>query len=158
VFGPNFVVDPLGIFFSAPDTVAPRNVTAINDYTGIYFSDTFDVNDRLSLTGGGRYNLAVIRLQDNTGDFPGIDYVHFNPMAGATYKINPANFFSSGMIPHRAGDTLGIGFGISDRVHGFDIDAGLPAAQKPRGSVGDLEPTQLNSPQSIINHPFFLPR
>jgi iron complex outermembrane recepter protein len=35
----------------------------------------------------------VIRLQDNTGEFPGINgtntYVHFNPMVGATYKINP---------------------------------------------------------------------
>ena len=78
---------------SAPDDVAPRNITAINDYTGVYFSDTFDVNDRLSLTAGGRYNLAVIQLQDNTGEFPGLNgtntYVHFNPMAGATYKINP---------------------------------------------------------------------
>jgi outer membrane receptor protein involved in Fe transport len=93
-FGPNFVVDPLGIFFSSPDDVAPRNVKALNNYTGIYFSDTFDVNDRLSLTTGGRYNLAVIQLQDNTGDFPGLNgtntYVHFNPMAGATYKINPS--------------------------------------------------------------------
>ena len=93
VFGPNFVVDPLGIFFSSPDAVAPRNITAINDYTGVYFSDTFDVNDRLSMTAGGRYNLAVIQLQDNTGQFPGLNstntYVHFNPMAGATYKINP---------------------------------------------------------------------
>ena len=70
-----------------------RNITAINDYTGVYFSDTFDVNDRLSLTAGGRYNLAVIQLEDNTGQFPGLDgtntYVHFNPMAGAAYKINP---------------------------------------------------------------------
>jgi porin len=36
------------------------------------------------------------------------------------------------MIPHRADDSLGIGFaytGISDRVHGFDIDSGLPVAQ-----------------------------
>jgi iron complex outermembrane recepter protein len=93
VFGPNFVVDPLGIFFSSPDDVAPRNLTAINDYTGVYFSDTFDVNDRLSLTAGGRYNLAVIQLQDNTGEFPGLKstntYVHFNPMAGATYKLSP---------------------------------------------------------------------
>ena len=93
VFEPNFVLDGLGITFSAPDDVAPRNITAINDYTGVYFSDTFDVNDRLSLTAGGRYNLAVIQLQDNTGEFPGLNgtntYVHFNPMAGATYKINP---------------------------------------------------------------------
>jgi iron complex outermembrane receptor protein len=94
VFRPNFVVDPLGIFFSAPDDVAPRNLTAKNDYTGVYFSDTFNLNDRLSLTAGGRYNLAVIQLQDETGNFPGLNgsntYARFNPMAGATYEINPA--------------------------------------------------------------------
>jgi iron complex outermembrane recepter protein len=100
VFGPNFVLDGLGITFSAPDDVAPRNITAINDYTGVYFSDTFDVNDRLSLTAGGRYNLAVIQLHDNTGEFPGLNgtntYVHFNPMAGGTYKIYPGLSFYGG--------------------------------------------------------------
>ncbi len=38
----------------------------------------------------------------------------------------------SGIIPHRADNSLGIGFaytGISDRVHGFDIDFRLPVAQ-----------------------------
>jgi len=92
-FGSDFVVDSLGIQFSAPSVVAPRNITALNDYVGAYFSDTFDVNERLSLTGGGRYNIAMINLEDNTGQFPELDgidtYVHFNPMAGAAYKINP---------------------------------------------------------------------
>jgi porin len=38
----------------------------------------------------------------------------------------------SGMIPHRPDDMLGIGFGysgISNRVHGFDLDSGLPIAR-----------------------------
>jgi outer membrane receptor protein involved in Fe transport len=68
-------------------------LTTINDYVGVYFSDTFDVNDRLSLTAGGRYNFAMIQIADETGNFPELNgtntYVHFNPMAGATYKINP---------------------------------------------------------------------
>ena len=30
------------------------NLTTTNDYFGAYFSDTFDVTDRLSATVGGR--------------------------------------------------------------------------------------------------------
>jgi iron complex outermembrane receptor protein len=101
VFGPNFVLNGLGITFTAPlDDVGKRNITALNDYTGVYFSDTFDVNDRFSLTAGGRYNLAVIQLIDNTGDFPGLNgnntYVHYNPSAGGTYKIFPGLSFYGG--------------------------------------------------------------
>ncbi|MGO8843588.1 MAG: TonB-dependent receptor domain-containing protein [Methyloceanibacter sp.] len=92
VFGPNFVLNGLGIIFSAPlDDVGQRNITALNSYTGVYVSDTFDVNDRLTLTGGGRWNLAVIQLEDNTGNFPGLDgtntYARINPMLGAAYKL-----------------------------------------------------------------------
>ena len=57
---------------------------------------------------------------------------------GAPSAQNLVGFYAeagitfSGMIPHRADDSLGIGFaytGISDRVHGFDIDSGLPVAR-----------------------------
>jgi porin len=36
------------------------------------------------------------------------------------------------MIPHRSEDSLAVGFavaGISDQVHGFDVDSGLPVAR-----------------------------
>ena len=79
--------------FSAPADVAPRDLATINDYVGIYYSDTFDVTEKLSLTAGGRYNFAMIQIADETGNFPELNgtntYVHFNPMAGATYKLNP---------------------------------------------------------------------
>ena len=38
----------------------------------------------------------------------------------------------SGIVPHRPDDSLAIGFayvGISNRVHGFDLDSGLPVAR-----------------------------
>ena len=62
----------------------------------------------------------------------------FGRVIGAPSDQNLIDFYAeagitfSGMIPHRTDDSLGIGFaytGISDRVHGFDLDAGLPVAQ-----------------------------
>jgi porin len=62
----------------------------------------------------------------------------FGRIMGAPSAQNLVDFYAeagitfSGMIPHRADDSIGIGFaytGVSDRVHGFDIDAGLPVAQ-----------------------------
>ena len=62
----------------------------------------------------------------------------FGRIMGAPSAQNLVGFYAeagitfSGMIPHRADDSLGIGFaytGISDRVHGFDIDSGLPVAR-----------------------------
>jgi porin len=62
----------------------------------------------------------------------------FGRIMGAPSAQNLVDFYAeagitfSGMIPHRADDSLGIGFaytGVSDRVHGFDIDSGLPVAR-----------------------------
>jgi porin len=62
----------------------------------------------------------------------------FGRIMGAPSAQNLVNFYAeagitfSGMIPQRADDSLGIGFaytGVSDRVHGFDIDSGLPVAR-----------------------------
>ena len=91
-FQPRFVVDGLGIFVTEPDELAPRNLATTNDYVGVYFSDTFDVTDRLALTAGGRWNSARIQIEDLTGEAPELDgvnrYERFNPMAGATYQLN----------------------------------------------------------------------
>ena len=62
----------------------------------------------------------------------------FTRFIGAPSAQNLTDFYAeagitfSGMIPHRPGDGLGIAFaytGISDQVHGFDIDSGLPVAR-----------------------------
>ena len=56
-----------------------------------YFSDTFDVSDRLAMTAGGRCNFARLTLEDQTGEDPFLNGSHtfqrFNPMGGATYRL-----------------------------------------------------------------------
>ncbi|MBS0252483.1 MAG: TonB-dependent receptor, partial [Proteobacteria bacterium] len=51
--GPNFTVTGDGQIVANSD-IAPVDITTTNTYYGIFFSDTFDVTDRLSLTAGGR--------------------------------------------------------------------------------------------------------
>jgi porin len=62
----------------------------------------------------------------------------FGRVFGAPSDRNLVDFYAdggvtfTGMIPHRPDDTLGIGFvytGISNQVHGFDLDSGLPIAR-----------------------------
>jgi iron complex outermembrane receptor protein len=71
--------------------VSPVNLLATNTYTGVYATDTFDVSSRLSVTAGGRFNLAQIDLHDETGTNPSLTssnrYQRFNPVIGATYKV-----------------------------------------------------------------------
>jgi porin len=54
----------------------------------------------------------------------------------------------SGMIPHRAEDTLAIGFaytGISNDVHGFDVGPGLPRARSHEALLEICYTAQLKS-------------
>jgi iron complex outermembrane receptor protein len=89
---PGYVVDGSGVIISDDDNeVSPRHLSSTNTYWGLYFSNALDVTDRLTVTVGGRYNNATIKLEDNTGDFPDLNatngYERFNPMAGANYKL-----------------------------------------------------------------------
>jgi iron complex outermembrane recepter protein len=109
-FLPRFVVAGTGIKFQAPpdpcpvpevdgecgsDDVTPRNLTTLNDYFGVYFTNTTDLTDRLALTLGGRFNYARIEIEENTGEedlqaLNGVNtYNRFNPSAGLTYKLTP---------------------------------------------------------------------
>lgn len=71
----------------------PVNLDARNTYLGLYATDTFDVTAQLSLTLGGRLNVARIKMTDLTGAAPDLDsdltYTRFNPLAGLTYKLMP---------------------------------------------------------------------
>lgn len=91
--GNRFVVNGSGIILNEPDDFAPRNVDVDTRYFGAYFLNAFDVNDRLTVTVGGRYNYAKIDLEDLTGDFENITSKHsfdrFNPTVGATYEMVP---------------------------------------------------------------------
>jgi len=90
----NLFVTGTGIFINQPDAgLSPVDLHATNTYTGVYLTDTFDVTNRLAVTAGGRFNLAQIELQDQTGLNPLLNssntFQRFNPVVGGTFKINP---------------------------------------------------------------------
>ncbi|HWK33718.1 MAG TPA: TonB-dependent receptor [Hyphomicrobium sp.] len=97
---PKYVVTGSGYYVGGVDNdpddadeLAPRDLVSKNTYVGLYFSNALDVTDQLTVTVGGRYNHATIKLEDKTGEFPGLNettkYDRFNPMAGANYKLLP---------------------------------------------------------------------
>ena len=88
------VVAGTGLYIDQPSgDVAPVRLGSNTLYTGFYGTDTFDVTPRLSLTAGGRFNIAQIGLTDEIGNDPGLNgshlYSRFNPTAGASYKVTP---------------------------------------------------------------------
>jgi outer membrane receptor protein involved in Fe transport len=90
--GPGFVVSGSGLFLGQsgdPVSIGPVALRATNQYSGLYALDTFDVTNAFSITGGGRFNVANIRLEDQIGtSLNGNDtYTRFNPIIGGTYKI-----------------------------------------------------------------------
>jgi iron complex outermembrane receptor protein len=90
--GSNYVVSGSGIFLGpsgTPISIGPVALRATNRYTGLYALDTFDVTDRFSISGGGRFNYASVNLQDLIGtDLNGSHtFSRFNPMVGGTYKV-----------------------------------------------------------------------
>ncbi len=92
-FMPNYVLAGSGIFLGpsgSPVTDGPVGLRTTNLYGGFYALDTLDLTDRFSLTGGGRFNTANIRLEDQFGSsLNGQDnYSRFNPIIGGTFKIN----------------------------------------------------------------------
>src|SRR4051812_38809408 len=92
--GPNYVVAGSGVYLGQsgdPVSIGPVDLRTTNQYTGLYALDTFDLTNALSITGGGRFNVANIRLEDQIGTaLNGSDtYTRFNPVVGATYKITP---------------------------------------------------------------------
>ena len=78
----------------------PVNLDAQNTYYGFYLTDTFDVTSQLSITAGGRLNVAKIKMTDLTGATPDLNndltYMRINPLAGLTYKVVPGLTFYGG--------------------------------------------------------------
>jgi outer membrane receptor protein involved in Fe transport len=90
--GPNYALTGSGIFLGdsgSPVSDGPVDLRTTNQYTGIYALDSFDVTNRFTITGGGRYSVANINLQDQLGTaLNGSDtYTRFNPIIGGTFKI-----------------------------------------------------------------------
>ena len=70
----------------------PVEVRTTNQYIGVYALDSIDLTKRLTVTGGGRFNIANVDLQDQLGGPTSLlngnnTYTRFNPMLGGTYKI-----------------------------------------------------------------------
>jgi outer membrane receptor protein involved in Fe transport len=91
---PNYVVSGSGIFLGQsgdPISIGPVSLRTVNQYTGLYALDTFDVTKAFSITAGGRFNNAQIKLEDQIGsELNGYHvYNRFNPMIGGTYKLTP---------------------------------------------------------------------
>jgi iron complex outermembrane recepter protein len=80
-----------GIVIDEPGSNSPVRVGISNANYGIYFADTFNLTQRLALTVSGRFNMALVDLNDeNGGDLTGNhSYNHFNPAGGVTYQVAP---------------------------------------------------------------------
>jgi outer membrane receptor protein involved in Fe transport len=92
--GSNYVVSGAGIFLGQsgnPVSIGPVALRTTNQYSGLYALDTFDVTNAFSITAGGRFNAARIRLEDQIGSaLNGNEaFKRFNPIIGGTYKIAP---------------------------------------------------------------------
>ena len=92
--GPDFVVSGSGIFLGQsgdPISIGPVALRTTNQYSGLYALDTFDVTNAFSITAGGRFNAARIRLEDQIGSaLNGNEaFDRFNPIVGGTYKVAP---------------------------------------------------------------------
>jgi iron complex outermembrane recepter protein len=107
-FKPKFFVQSVGVSLGCqppgpdcqPDDFLARDLNTINEYIGVYFSDTFNITDRLAATVGGRYNHATIEMHDLTGNLPGLNatnkFERFNPAAGLTYQLTSATSLYAG--------------------------------------------------------------
>ena len=120
-----------GVYINQPSgDVAPVGLLARTLYTGVYATDTLDVTSRLSITFGGRFNVAQIGLRDALGNNDSLNgdhsYSRFNPVIGATFKITPnVTAYAGYSEANRAPTPLELG--CSDPQHPCLLDASLVA-------------------------------
>src|SRR3984957_8378225 len=101
-----FIIDEPDSFLN------PIDVRANNTYVGVYALDTFNATDRLTFTGGARFNFAGISLEGtNDALLSGYsDYFHLNPTVGLTYKLTPdINFYAGYAMTNRTPTPLELG-------------------------------------------------
>lgn len=80
-----------GVTIDEPGVNSPVRVAIANATYGLYMADTLNLTPRLAVTLSGRFNAALVDLNDeNGGDLSGNhSYNHFNPAAGITYQFTP---------------------------------------------------------------------
>lgn len=73
------------------------NANADNRYYGLFFNDTLTLDERWALTLSGRYNLANVKIADQSGTAPDLNGDHyfsrFNPAVGINF--NPTSTFTA---------------------------------------------------------------
>jgi len=123
----NLFVNGTGVLIQQPGAdLSPVVLHSTSTYTGIYATDTIDINAQLSLTAGARFNVAQIRLDDTLGTALDSDnrYSHLNPVVGLTYKILPnVTAYAGYSQANRAPTPLELG--CSDPTHPCLIDSFL---------------------------------
>jgi NAD(P)-dependent dehydrogenase (short-subunit alcohol dehydrogenase family) len=123
----NLFVNGTGVLIQQPTAdLSPVNLHTRNTYTGIYATDTIDINPNLSLTAGARFNVAQIKLDDTLGTALDSDsrYSHLNPVIGLTYKILPNMTAYAGYSQANRAPTP-LELGCSDPAHPCLIDTFL---------------------------------
>ena len=66
--GPDLFVTGTGVIIAQPDGWSRRPISRpATPISGVYVTDTFDVTSQMSITAGGRFNLAQIKLKDQLG-------------------------------------------------------------------------------------------
>jgi iron complex outermembrane receptor protein len=90
----SLVVQPSTLYVDTPEgtpfSATPVILNADTKYYGFYGTDTLDIGSSFAVTLSGRYNIAKVDLSDQRGaDLNGHSrFTHFNPAAGATYKLS----------------------------------------------------------------------
>jgi iron complex outermembrane recepter protein len=92
----------------------PVDLSATNRQSGVYFSDTLDVTDRLFLTLAGRLNRITIDTHDLTGRNPDLtakhSYRRFNPAVSLAFRVrDDATLFGGYSESNRAPTPLELG-------------------------------------------------
>ena len=104
---------PYPYLIDEPDSfLNPIDVRTNNTYLGVYALDTFNATDRLTVTGGARFNVASINLEGtNDALLSGNSvFFHINPTVGLTYKITPdINFYGGYAMTNRTPTPLELG-------------------------------------------------
>lgn len=158
IINPNLTVTGFNYFPNEPGAgIAPVSLKVANYYLGGYALDSLDLTDRLTATGGVRYNFASVQMYDMTGGAltSTHQFNHVNPMGGLTYKITPQiAAFGSYSVANRAPTPLELGcsdparpciidsFMVADpplkQVTSNTIDLGVRGGFRPAEALPDI--------------------
>ena len=115
-------------------TFVDENAVSVDTETrswSVYFSDTLELTNTLTLTLSGRYNDTDVILRDQSGERPELNGDHnfsrFNPSIGLTWSRNDAmNFFTSYSESSRAPTPIELACneGVFEVAQRFAIEAG----------------------------------